>query len=691
MHTGKVVLLIMKKHLIRTGAVVLAAIVGTTAVSAAVSGDLDGSGNRDLNDVTMLCNALARVTELSADADLDGNGVIDARDLTLLKRAVITPEEPPVVTPPAGYDFYVRSVTYSDSGVTLKNAAGETVDASDAENVRTDGTYVTIIRPTSDPNADYGDINVDGSCGKGQLCVDVDKTAYPDAQVTVNLRGLTLTNAEDSPIYVASVDDEFVLTVKKETENTITDGADYTNADGKAGAIYACDDMKIKGTGKLTVNGKAADGIVCKDDLKLWNGSITVNAKDDGIRGKDSIRIGDPESEDFSTLNISIQTEAGDGLKSTSTNEGKGFIRVNGGTVGIEAYADGIQAEQSVEINGGEITIYTYQGSGYSAGTTGMGGGMGRGMGMDGNSNKVENSAKGIKAVGLYDEAGTTWQSGGDITIKGGTIIVDSSDDAVHCGGSMVITGGDFKLATADDALHSDHDLTLGTKDGAYSDFGIYVTKCYEGVEGQNIYQYSGTVFVKSDDDGYNAAGGSDGSGNQNPGGFFPGGGGFPGGGFGGGGGDYALTIEGGIAIVQSASGDHDAFDSNGSLTVSGGIVIANGNEPLDSDGTNSVTGGTVVTVSQASSIAAGVQFTVADGTGKVIVSFKTMQAMGSCTLKHSDGTVNLYTGGTVTGGTDLIRIDDSQPLYADGAITGGTTVTAGSGGGQTNPWSPWG
>ena len=241
-----------------------------------------------------------------------------------------------------------------------------------------------------------------------------------------------------------------------------------------------------------------------------------------------------------------------------------------------------------------------------------------------------------------------------------------------------------MKLATADDALHSHHDLTLGTSGGAAGDFGIYVTKCYEGVEGENIYQHSGTVIVNADDDGYNAAGGADGSGNNTPGGWNPGGG-F------GSAGNNKLEIAGGIAIVQSASGDHDAFDSNGSLSITGGVVIANGQEPLDSDGSNTATGGTVITASSQSSgaVAAGTQFTLADDSGNVIVSFKTMRAMGSVSKKYSDGAVNAYIGGTITGGTDLITLDSDQTVYADGTITGGTSVSIGSstGGGGTFPW----
>lgn len=45
---------------------------------------------------------------------------------------------------------------------------------------------------------------------------------------------------------------------------------------------------------------RTADGISCTDDLRINNGTVTVNAVDDGIRGKDSVQIGDPDDIDYS-------------------------------------------------------------------------------------------------------------------------------------------------------------------------------------------------------------------------------------------------------------------------------------------------------------------------------------------------------------------------------------------------------
>ena len=64
--------------------------------------------------------------------------------------------------------------------------------------------------------------------------------------------------------------------------------------------------MKLKGSGSLTINGNTEDGLVCKNDLKLYNGTITVTAKDDAIRGNDSITIGNASATDYKNLKTPI-------------------------------------------------------------------------------------------------------------------------------------------------------------------------------------------------------------------------------------------------------------------------------------------------------------------------------------------------------------------------------------------------
>ena len=598
-------------------------------------------------------------------------------------------------------DSVVTALVYSGSSVTATNASGGVV--SNPSNLTISGANVTITASS--------EISVSGESTSGQLAVNVDKTAEPEGKVVLNLEGLTLSNSSAAPIYVEAIGDEVQISAKNGTTNTISDGTSHTDtyvdSDGNTntvnGAIFSRDDLKLKGKGTLIVNGNTEDGIVCKNDLKIWNGNITVNAADDGIRGNDSVRIGDPDAADYSSLSVTVNTNngssGGDGIKTNSDEDGKGYVTINGGTVNIDSYADGIQAEQTFTMNGGELNITTYQGSNFTGSASGGNGGWGGGMGgNDGNSNKTDISAKGIKAVGVYDEAGTTWQSGGDLIVNGGTITIDSSDDSLHCGGDMQLLGGSMTLATADDGAHSDHALTIGSTGGDYDAPYVNITKSYEGIEGVDITQNSGTVMVTSSDDGYNAAGGADSSGNNNSGGWGQGSWGGPGGGSSSDG-SQTMTFNGGYAYVNAAG---DGLDSNGNIYFNGGYVFVSqtggGNGPLDcGDSNNSITysGGTVIAAGSSdmfetpssysflstTSVSAGQTITFTDASGNVLATFTLPNGSAEMVMCSQESSVTCYTGGTLSGTTYFASQDSTNRCGYGGTISGGTAVSARSGG----------
>ena len=598
-------------------------------------------------------------------------------------------------------DSVVTALVYSGISVTATNASGGVV--SNPSNLTISGANVTITASS--------EISVSGESTSGQLAVNVDKTAEPEGKVVLNLEGLTLSNSSAAPIYVEAIGDEVQISAKNGTTNTISDGTSHTDtyvdSDGNTntvnGAIFSRDDLKLKGKGTLIVNGNTEDGIVCKNDLKIWNGNITVNAADDGIRGNDSVRIGDPDAADYSSLSVTVNTNngssGGDGIKTNSDEDGKGYVTINGGTVNIDSYADGIQAEQTFTMNGGELNITTYQGSNFTGSASGGNGGWGGGMGgNDGNSNKTDISAKGIKAVGVYDEAGTTWQSGGDLIVNGGTITIDSSDDSLHCGGDMQLLGGSMTLATADDGAHSDHALTIGSTGGDYDAPYVNITKSYEGIEGVDITQNSGTVMVTSSDDGYNAAGGADSSGNNNSGGWGQGSWGGPGGGSSSDG-SQTMTFNGGYAYVNAAG---DGLDSNGNIYFNGGYVFVSqtggGNGPLDcGDSNNSITysGGTVIAAGSSdmfetpssysflstTSVSAGQTITFTDASGNVLATFTLPNGSAEMVMCSQESSVTCYTGGTLSGTTYFASQDSTNRCGYGGTISGGTAVSASSGG----------
>ncbi len=558
----------------------------------------------------------------------------------------------------------IATISYSSSGVALYDASGNAVSADDSVSVS--GSEVTILKA--------GVYEVNGSSSNGRIVVNTDDTAEPTALVELDLTGLELSNSTMAPIFVENVGDECVIVAKSGSVNTISDGTSHTdtqtNSEGTTetvnGAIYACDDLKIKGTGSLTVNGNTADGIVCKNDLKIWNGNLTVNAVDDCLRGNDSVTIGDADDTDFSSLKVTLNSSAGDGVKTnaTDTAEGEGAITVNGGTTNITAYSDGFHASMALTMNGGDVTVTTTC-TGSSSSTA------------------SDVSAKGLKA-GCTDDVGTVIP--GELVINGGTMNLKGNDDTIHAT-NVTIEGGNITAAcNGQDGIHADNNLYI-------NDGTINITKSYEAIEGVYIYVNGGNIHMTATDDGFNAAGGADGSGGESSGN----------GGFGGGAMSTTygeLYIKGGYVFMQA---NGDGLDANGPMYLQGGTVVVNGftsgdTSPIDADSGVTYSGGTVLAygasnmavypssysfLTTSANISAGTRVTFTNASGTVLSTVTVPSGSAGQYLVYcsSESSVTCYTGGTVSGVT---MVDD---YYGEGGTISGGTQLSSSGTGSQNPW----
>ena len=232
---------------------------------------------------------------------------------------------------------------------------GDSVTADD-KNVEVDGSKVTITGA--------GTYVLSGTLSDGQIVVDSDDKD----SVRLVLNGAEITCSNSSAIWVK--DGKTIITLADGTENTLTDGAEYTTDsedDEPKAAVYAKDDLTFNGSGSLTVNGNYKNGIQCKDALKFVSGTYTITAANNGLVGKDSVSVKD------GSYTI---TSGGDGIKSTNTDEtDKGYVIIDGGTFTITAEGDGIQAETLLRVNDGEFTITTGGGSENAVQKNGMGGG----------------------------------------------------------------------------------------------------------------------------------------------------------------------------------------------------------------------------------------------------------------------------------------------------------------------------
>jgi len=425
------------------------------------------------------------------------------------------------------------------------NSAANTTIQLNSDSIHVDGVG-TSVNGNVVTITTAGTYQISGTLNDGQIIVDT----HSAENVILILDGVDISSLSSAPIYVANAE-KVILTLAAGSENIVTDGTAYVFAEGEDepnAAIFSKDDLTINGEGTLTVNANYNNGITSKDDLKITGGTITVNAVNDGIKGRDSLAVKD---------GLITVVAGADGLQSNNDEDPeKGYVVIEGGTLNITAGLDGVQAETSLLVSDGTLDIVTGGGS-----VASNSGGMGRGM--EGNANQTEESMKGLKA-------------GVDLTIAGGTINTSALDDALHSNGTMTINGGDLQLASGDDAVHADTALTIngGT---------LNITESYEGLESQAITINDGMIHLIASDDGLNA---SDGSGSDmgGPGGF--------------GTNNSSLAIHGGYLFVDA---NGDGIDSNGTMEMSGGVVLVNGptnngNGPLDF-GSFNISGGFLVAV----------------------------------------------------------------------------------------------
>ena len=174
---------------------------------------------------------------------------------------------------------------------------------------------------------------------------------------------------------------------------------------------------------------------------------------------------------------------------------------------------------------------------------------------------------------GIKSGATTAEEGEASLTIRELTLNINASvNDAINAEQYLAVESDTLNLATADVALHCDLIMDIGAEgtDGPT----IAIAEACEGIEAAALSIRSGDISIVCTDDCLNAA-------NSDLANY-----------------DFAINISGGTIVAYTTAGD--GFDSNGSLTISGGnVTVWSGgnadNQPLDADGTIAITGGTVL------------------------------------------------------------------------------------------------
>ncbi len=145
---------------------------------------------------------------------------------------------------------------------------------------------------------------------------------------------------------------------------------------------------------------------------------------------------------------------------------------------------------------------------------------------------------------GIKSGATTAEEGEASLTIRELTLNINASvNDAINAEQYLAVESGTLNLATADVALHCDLIMDIGAEgtDGPT----IAIAEACEGIEAAALSIRSGDISIVCTDDCLNAA-------NSDLANY-----------------DFAINISGGTIVAYTTAGD--GFDSNGSLTISGG------------------------------------------------------------------------------------------------------------------------
>lgn len=251
----------------------------------------------------------------------------------------------------------------------------------------------------------------------------------------------------------------------------------------------------------------------------------------------------------------------------------------------------------------------------------------------------------------------------GDIEIVDGEFLITSQQDGIHSNSNIVIYEGNYVINVEDDGIHADNNLTIlgGT---------LNLASCYEGLEGKSIDIHGGDIDIYCNDDGINAAGsylGEEGVYINVTGGNINIDGNFESDGFDSNG---DITISGGIIMISGTTDTRDTvldYDNNG--TISGGIFIATGSSGMTTQNfdTNSTQSSILILLDEFQDG----EIILYDDSGSILYEFTPVKTYQSILISAPYLSVgNSY---VIKTPLDYYEITLENYLYTEGSISGGT------------------
>ena len=263
---------------------------------------------------------------------------------------------------------------------------------------------------------------ISGSASNASVIVE----AGDEDKVQIVLNGVTVTNSSAPAIYVKNADKVFVTTVEG-TTNTLSVTGTFS-ADGTANTdavIFSRDDLVLNGLGTLNIS-STDNGIAGKDDIKITGGTINITCTADAIEANESIAVADGS--------ITVNSDK-DGLHAENDEDSStGYIYICGGSFRITAGGDGIQGTTVVQIDGGSIDITASEGIEATY------------VQINGGTVNISASDDGINGSNKSGSYSVTVEiNGGDITVNMG----QGDTDAIDSNGNLYINGGTLNISAS--------------------------------------------------------------------------------------------------------------------------------------------------------------------------------------------------------------------------------------------------
>lgn len=278
-----------------------------------------------------------------------------------------------------------------------------------------------------------------------------------------------------------------------DSENAVRITLEGTDASIEGSGAYIIDgNLVIASSGTYVVSGELTDGsliVDANDNSKVW---ILLNGVSVSCSDNAAFRV-DQADKVFLTL--------AEGTENTFSS---------GETYSQEALSDNtggaVFAHDDLTINGtGSLTVKAAYKHGIDANDD---------LTITGGTIVIEAAADGIHANDSLEicNADLTITAGDDgmvtageeapFYLESGTVTIHSTDDGINTTGDITLAGGSLVITAGDDGIHSDSAFLI-------TDGSVTIDESYEGIEALTIDQQGGDIKIVCSDDGFNANGGS--------------------------------------------------------------------------------------------------------------------------------------------------------------------------------------